>query len=93
MKRGITMSSNRDHLDQTKELKLRITELKRKKNRLQNEAKRRASWEQRKARTKRLIETGALAEKYFGLEQLSVAEREKVFQTFSAFVNGNMKKG
>lgn len=87
------MSSSRDHLDQTKELKQRITELKRKKNRLQNEAKRRASWEQRKARTKRLIETGALAEKYFGLEKLSVAEREKVFQTFSAFVKGNMKKG
>ena len=93
MKRGITMSSSRDHLDQTRELKQRITELRRKKNRLQNEAKRRASWEQRKARTKRLIETGALAEKYFGLEQLSVTEREKVFQTFSAFVKGNMKKG
>lgn len=87
------MSSSRNHLDQTKELKQRITELKRKKNRLQNEAKRRASWEQRKARTKRLIETGALAEKYFGIEELSMVEREKVFQTFSAFVKGNMKKG
>lgn len=86
------MGNSRDHLNQTKELKQQITELKRKKNQLQNEAKRRASWEQRKARTKRLIETGALAEKYFDLGQLPMDEREKVFRTFSGFVKGKMKK-
>lgn len=85
------MDTNTNNLNKSNELKQQITDLKRKKNLLQNEAKRRASWEQRKVRTKRLIETGALAEKYFGLEELSVAEREKIFQTFSEFIKSKTK--
>lgn len=84
------MSQRRDNLSESQELKQQIAELKRKKNRLQNEAKRRTNWELRKARTKRLIETGALAEKYFGLDLLTVEEREKVFQTFSEFVKSKI---
>lgn len=84
------MSQRRDNLAEAQELKQQITELKRKKNRLQNEAKRKTNWELRKARTKRLIETGALAEKYFGLESFTVEEREKVFQTFSEFVKSKI---
>lgn len=57
------MKTPQDNLIKSKELNQQITELKKKKNQLQNETKRRASWEQRKLRTKRLIETGALAEK------------------------------
>jgi len=78
------MKDNR--LQQAKELQEKVKGLQQKKKRLANEAMRKISWENRKARTKRLIETGALAEKYFGLEELSVEDREKIFQTFSAFV-------
>lgn len=73
------MKTPQDNLIKSKELNQQITELKRKKNQLQNETKRRASWEQRKLRTKRLIETGALAEKYFGLEEFTIEQREKIF--------------
>ncbi|WP_394189531.1 hypothetical protein [Paenisporosarcina quisquiliarum] len=78
------MKDNR--LQQAKELQEKVKSLQQKKKRLENEALRKVSWENRKARTKRLIETGALAEKYFGLEELSVEDREKVFQMFSGFV-------
>ena len=78
------MKDNR--LQQVKELQEKVKDLQEKKKRLANESIRKVSWENGKARTKRLIETGALAEKYFGLEELSVEDREKVFQTFSAFV-------
>ncbi|WP_079523988.1 hypothetical protein [Solibacillus isronensis] len=85
------MKTPQDNLIKSKELNQQITELKRKKNQLQNETKRRASWEQRKLRTKRLIETGALAEKYFGLEEFTLEQREKIFKTFSEFVKGKIK--
>ena len=78
------MKDNR--LQQAKELQEKVKGLQQKKKRLANETMRKISWENRKARTKRLIETGALAEKYFALEELSVEDREKIFQTFSAFV-------
>ncbi|EAD3614959.1 hypothetical protein A4Q63_14430 [Listeria monocytogenes] len=86
------MKTLKDNLIESQELNEQIKELKRKKNRLQNETKRRVSWEQRKLRTKRLIETGALAEKYFGLEEFTLEQREKIFQTFSEFVKGKIKK-
>lgn len=85
------MKTPEDNLIKSQELNEQITELKRKKNQLQNETKRRASWEQRKLRTKRLIETGALAEKYFGLEEFTIEQREKIFQTFSEFVKCKIK--
>ena len=78
------MKDNR--LQQAKELEEKVKGLQQKKKRLANEAMRKISWENRKARTKRLIETGALAEKYFGLEELSVDDREIVSQPLAAFV-------
>ena len=43
----------------------------------------------RKERARRLIETGALAEKYFEMQNLSISEKEEVFKMFSAFINKN----
>lgn len=85
------MKPSQDNLIKSQELNEQITELKKKKNQLQNETKRKASWEQRKLRTKRLIETGALAEKYFGLEEFTLEQREKIFQTFSEFVKAKIR--
>lgn len=85
------MKPSKDNLIKSQELNEQITELKKKKNQLQNETKRKASWEQRKLRTKRLIETGALAEKYFGLEEFTLEQREKIFQTFSEFVKAKIR--
>lgn len=48
------------------------------------------SEKERKARTKRLIETGALAEKYFNCSHLSIEEKEELFKIFSLYVNANM---
>ena len=76
-------------LEESKDLKEKITQLQQKKQRFENETRRKLSWENRKARTKRLIETGALAEKYFGMEDFTIEQREKVFQTFSEFVKKN----
>ena len=78
-----------DPLEESKDLKEKINQLQQKKQRLKNETRRKLSWENRKARTKRLIETGALAEKYFGIEDFTIEQREKVFRTFSEFVKKN----
>ena len=84
------MKDNR--LQQANELQEKVKALQQKKKRLENEALRKINWEKRKARTKRLIETGALAEKYFDLAEDSMEQREKVFQTFSEFVKKNKMK-
>ena len=78
-----------DPLEESKDLKEKITQLQQKKKLLENETRRKLNWEKRKARTKRLIETGALAEKYFGIEDFTIEQREKVFRTFSEFVKKN----
>ncbi|EOS7966778.1 hypothetical protein ACNZ61_002811 [Enterococcus hirae] len=44
----------------------------------------------RKQRTRRLIQKGALLEKYFDLSHLSVEETEEVLKIFSAYVRGNL---
>lgn len=44
---------------------------------------------ERKKRAHRLIQTGALAEKYFELEHLSLQEREELFKTFANYINRN----
>jgi len=41
---------------------------------------------QRKKRTKRLIEKGALLEKYFDVEHLSPEETEELLKMFAAYV-------
>ncbi|MGE6489812.1 hypothetical protein [Paenisporosarcina sp. NPDC076898] len=84
------MKDNR--LQQANELQEKVKALQQKKKRLENEALRKINWEKRKARTKRLIETGALAEKYFDLGEDTMEQREKVFQTFSEFVKKNKLK-
>jgi len=78
-----------DPLEESKDLREKITQLQQKKQQLENETRKKLTWEKRKARTKRLIETGALAEKYFGIEDFTIEQREKVFQTFSEFVKKN----
>lgn len=45
----------------------------------------------RKERTRRLIQKGALAEKYFDIEDLSVEETEQLFKMVSAFVKEKKK--
>ncbi|MFC5714399.1 hypothetical protein ACFPU1_16760 [Thalassorhabdus alkalitolerans] len=50
----------------------------------------RDSYLDRKQRTRRLIQKGALAEKYFNIEHLTVEETEEVFKIFSAYVQGNL---
>lgn len=86
------MNPKLDSLAKSQELKKQIANLQKKKQQLQNETQRRASWEQRKVRTKRLIETGALAEKYFELDDFTIEQREKIFQTFSEFVKSKIQK-
>ena len=43
----------------------------------------------RKERARRLIQTGALAEKYFDIENLGMDEREVLFKMFSQFIVKN----
>ena len=45
------------------------------------------SQKERKERTRRLIQKGALLENYFECEQLSVAETEELLRAFSQYVN------
>lgn len=47
------------------------------------------SYEERKKRTRRLIQTGALAEKYFNIEQLSIEDREAIFSMFAEYIKNN----
>lgn len=48
--------------------------------------------EERKKRANRLIQTGALAEKYFDIHSLSISEREELFKIFSPFIKANKPK-
>ncbi|PHC37137.1 hypothetical protein COF09_27320 [Bacillus toyonensis] len=43
----------------------------------------------RKKRTKRLIETGALCEKYFDMYHMTIEDREEVFKIFSNYIKAN----
>lgn len=45
------------------------------------------SQKERKERTRRLIQKGALLENYFECEHLSVAETEELLRVFSKYVN------
>lgn len=44
----------------------------------------------RKERTRRLIQTGALCEKYFEIEHLSIEDREEVFKIFSDYIKAHI---
>lgn len=47
------------------------------------------SKESRKERTRRLIQVGALAEKYFDLEGNDLNEVEEIFKQFSSYIKSN----
>ena len=67
----------------------KLERLEQKKNRLDLELIReqnRFQKESRKERTRRLIQKGALAEKYFDIEDLTTEETEELFSTFSSFI-------
>lgn len=63
----------------------RIQQLQERKKNIQ----RLASERERKKRANRLIQTGALAEKYFEIEKLSIEERESLFKIFSEYIKAN----
>lgn len=66
----------------------RIKKLEQEKNRLERSLSRDHQIE-RKKRTRRLIQKGALLEKYFESEHLSVEETEELLKMFSEYVNSN----
>lgn len=70
-------------------LNSKIKRLEAKKNDLIKRARYESSQKYRKDRARRLIETGALAEKYFNLHNLSLEEREELFKMFEGFINAN----
>ncbi|WP_334751016.1 hypothetical protein [Bacillus amyloliquefaciens] len=74
------------------EIENRISELTKRKNALEKEMKYKEKKDERKVRARRLIETGALAEKYFEIDNLSIEEREELFKMFSSFVLSNKPK-
>ena len=47
---------------------------------------------ERKKRTRRLIQKGALLEKYFDVDHLNVEETEELLMVFSDYVKGNTPK-
>lgn len=66
----------------------RIKKLEQEKNRLERSLSRDHQVE-RKKRTRRLIQKGALLEKYFESEHLSVEETEELLKMFAEYVKGN----
>lgn len=70
-------------------LNSKIQKLKDERDRLIKESKFLSNQQYRKDRARRLIQTGALAEKYFDLTNLTIEEREELFKIFSAFINAN----
>ncbi|KIU04559.1 hypothetical protein SC09_contig8orf00229 [Bacillus subtilis] len=67
-----------------------LKKLEQEKNRLELSVKRSQlsdSSKQRKERTRRLIQKGALLEKYFDSEHLSIDETEELLKMFSPYVN------
>lgn len=67
-----------------------LKKLEQEKNRLEleiNRLKNNDSIQKRKERTRRLIQKGALLEKYFQCEHLSPKETEELLRIFSNYVN------
>lgn len=64
---------------------IRIKQLEERKQRIETLA----SEKERKKRTNRLIQTGALAEKYFEMEHLTIEQREELFKIFADFISKN----
>jgi hypothetical protein len=81
------MSNN--NFDKIKEIDQKIKELEQTRNELKSSIINKTNSNYRKERTRRLIETGALAEKYFEIHNLSISEREELFKMFANFVKAN----
>lgn len=83
------MSENENNIDKIDdELKV----LKKRKSDLLKEVSFKSKQTYRKERARRLIETGALAEKYFKLNGIAIEDREEIFKMFSTFVTANIPK-
>lgn len=70
------MSKRKSNEERIQELELKMKQLQYQKKALQ----RREQEKKRKERTKRLIENGALSEKYFNCQEISPAEFEKLLK-------------
>lgn len=69
-----------EHFSEIEKIDLQIQSLENKKKALSS------NYIARKERTRRLIETGALAEKYFNLYDLSLDEKETFFKKASSLI-------
>jgi hypothetical protein len=76
-------------LEEINKINQEIKDLERIRNDLKRSIDNRTKASYRKERARRLIETGALAEKYFKIENLSINEREELFKIFSSFIQAN----
>ncbi|MCE5086043.1 hypothetical protein [Mammaliicoccus sciuri] len=66
----------------------KYSELKAKKNQLELDINR-YNFNDRKQRTRRLIQKGALLEKYFECDNLSPEETEELLKIFANYINSN----
>lgn len=71
------------------EIEKDIERLRERRKQLVRDNKGLTKYQYRKERTRRLIQTGALAEKYFDIENLSISEREQLFKMFANFIKAN----
>lgn len=83
------MNSNKNP-NNLSELEKELDLLERKKKHLYEQEINKNKSSERKKRANRLIQTGALAEKYFDIHNLNIEQREEVFKMFSTFVRKNM---
>ena len=67
-------------------IKIKIKNLEEKKRVIEKSLHR----QDRKDRTRLLIQTGALCEKYFDIENLTLLEREDIFKLFSSYIKNNI---
>lgn len=74
---------------QIKEIDEKLKELDRRKKELALLLETKEKNTYRKKRARRLIETGALAEKYFKIAELPLEKREEFFRVFSDFIVHN----
>lgn len=72
-----------------KKINKQIEKLKIQKNMLQSNSEQNIN---RKKRTKRLIEKGALLEKYFDIEHLTPNETEELLKIFSEYIKEKIPK-
>ncbi|MBL5783484.1 hypothetical protein MXL46_13980 [Heyndrickxia sporothermodurans] len=83
-------NKNKNHENnEIQKIKKQIERLDHQATEIRRSLKSKTKYEYRKQRTRRLVETGALVEKYFKLENLSISEREELFKMFATFVNAN----